>query len=617
MSPPYYSPQPTPMQDPELICEDAVDPKTKKHVLHCSLHIGRQSGKHLSEPLDLIMKRNYMKGRSRLHKLLDGIGFLVLGGLIAALVILLIPKNTPDFIIVDAAIAPSEVITGGSSTLTFRYENQSDEDLRNVRVIFGLPEHFRLQELMSEDAELVSERTIALGDIPPTGYGTIHVKGTMFGDVGGSQVFDTMFSYDYGEDLHDEKTLSHTFSPTASTLDLELMLPEFIVAHQEVSGTISYHNTGDVDFPDVTIEPQWPSNFRLISSSPELTDGSFLLTPLAARETGIIEFTGQLGNEDDRNFSFIPSFRFGDIRYHQDILTDLVEILPPPVSVSHTVDVTAIEPGGSAEITVRWVNESDYTIRDVSLRLDADTTIFGTGSTGGAYQDGYFILDEVLTEIQPGDEGSATISLPVRSTFPPIETTITQPSASFTFKPDGEDISSNTVGPEVTSLVATPIVLQSFGQYYTSAGDQIGRGPIPPYVGETTKIWVFWNVSGTTHALTGVDISAALGPGVSLTGKQSVSYGSAISESGGRVRWHADEINATADSASRIIGIAFEVQLTPDESQIGQTPLLTGAPVLTGRDTVTDTYRSQSGASVTTYLSSDAKARSYGGIVEE
>ena len=47
--------------------------------------------------------------------------------------------------------------------------------------------------------------------------------------------------------------------------------------------------------------------------------------------------------------------------------------------------------------------------------------------------------------------------------------------------------------------VATEVAMQNSIRYYTEEGDQLGRGPLPPQVGETTKYWVFVQITNTTN----------------------------------------------------------------------------------------------------------------------
>ncbi|MBT3230643.1 hypothetical protein HN358_02575 [Candidatus Uhrbacteria bacterium] len=611
-------------KDPQLICEDTIDPKTKKHLLVCSLNVRRQAGKHVSDPIKLLMQGNYLKHRGRLHKALDivGIGFLILT--ITAVAYLVFPKNTPDLIVIDASVAPEQVITGDLSTLTFRYENNSDETIKNTRLMFELPEHFELANI-DTDVEEVSTLTFDIGDIAPTQYGYIHVQGTMFGNVGGDQIFTTTLNYIYSEDeIEDTKVKEHIFQPIRSALALELSLPEHLVAYQLVEGTISYTNTGSVTFPELIIEPDWPESFSLISSAPALqSNAKFYVDGIEPGETGVIEFTGQLGSADDSTFDFYPSFIFDTAQYNQSKLTDVIGILPTPLQLSHAVKESSIIPGESTTIELQYENVSDYELSNIELRISDDINIFGTsGIEGGSYNDGYYYFDNQIENLNAGANGSITMILPNNSSLSRSATDIyesinitTTASAQFSFTPNDELITVNTFGSSFDSPLTSPITLSSFGRYWGPNGDQLGRGPIPPAVDEVTKYWIFWNISGTTNDLENLSINADLGTNVELTGRQSVSTGSSIDSENGTVTWTINSLNPTLPPTSTVVGIAFEVAITPSEDQLETTPILLGQTSVNATDAWTQSFISSWASGVTTSIPYDTKASSYGGIV--
>ncbi|MBT4857106.1 hypothetical protein HON52_02865 [Candidatus Uhrbacteria bacterium] len=602
-------------KNPKLICKPTGKGK-KSNLLVCTLNIGTQASRHVSEPIEMLMKGTYHKERESLHKWLDILGFAIIAATLLTLAWMLIPRFTPELITVDADIAPSEVITGGASTLTFRFENKSNDTLVDTNVLFTFPEHFALDVIESEDAQEIGHQTFDLGDIAPGGYGFIHVSGTMFGDVGGEQTFTTQLDYNYGEEqMTDTKVIDHVFSPTTSTLALELTLPEHLVAFQLVEGSITYKNTGDVSFPDMAIEPDWPESFTLISANPSMqSDGAFHVSGIDPGEEGIISFSGRLGTQDDSTFSFGPSFIFDDTQYQQERLNDTIDILPPPLTISHAIEESTLQPGENATVTLTYRNDSEHTLSGVELGLTSDVDVFSDD----------LIFDDAPSVIEPGDSGTLSLSVPVRSyisrsylsSYENINVT-TRSIATFTFTPNGETIETNTTGSSFVSTLTSPLILESFGRYWTANGDQLGRGPIPPIVGETTKYWVFWNISGTTNELANLSIDADLGPGVTLTGRQSVSVGTSIESTNGSVSWSVNTVSPTMTPGNTVIAAAFEVALTPTASQVNSVATLLERAYVSASDNWTDANVQTSSSKITSSLTADTKAAQYGGVVEE
>ncbi|EKD47224.1 MAG: hypothetical protein ACD_66C00167G0005 [uncultured bacterium] len=613
-------------QPPQFSCDDTVDRKSKKHLLVCSMNVRRQAGKHVSEPIKMILKGNYVQERPRLHKILDVLALVVITTTLIALGYLLWPKNTPDLIIIDASIAPEQVITGDLSTLTFRYENNSEETISNTRLTIDLPEHFELSSIDST-AKHLGSLVFNIGDIAPTDYGFIHIQGAMFGDVDGEQIFTTTLSYTYStEKITDTKVRQHIFKPIQSALELELSLPEHLIAYQKVTGEIRYTNTGSIAFPHLIINPKWPNTFALTTSLPaKQSDGFFHIDEIEPGETGIITFAGYLGSEQDSTFVFEPSFSFDETSYKQKTLTDVVEILPTPLQISHSILESTINPGSTITIDATYKNISDFKLTDISLKIASDNNIFATsGITGGSYTNGYYIFSSVIDELAPQESGSIQMKLPVKQSLSRSATDVyenisisTSSSAEFTFSPDQEPITVQTVGSRFDLPLTSPVTMSSFGRYWAPSGDQLGRGPVPPIVGETTKYWIFWNIEETTNTLSNLTLEAELGTNVTMTGRQSVSTGSSITQSHGTVYWSIPELDPTLPPGSAVVGIAFEVAITPSQDQVGTKPTLLGPTFLRASDRFTGASLTRTTAGVTTAIPYDTKAASYGGIVTE
>lgn len=590
-------------ETPVYVCEERT--LNGKHgVLTCTLRVGTQAGRHVHEPAKMILKGTYLRERSRLHKFLDVFGFLGGALMILAIAWILWPQNTPNYIHVDASVAPAEIVTGAASTLTFRYENTSKSPLTDARVHFAYPAHFVVGDITTDQPEqTVTGNSIYLGEIPPGGYGFVHLAGTMFGDVGGEQIFTTEFAYQYGDkQTVDTKTIEHKFSPTRSSLALELHLPEHLVRGQTINGSITYANNGTITFPDLHIIPSWPDGFKLKTSSVSSKDGTWDVKGIEPGETGEVTFSGTFGKSEDAAFSFAPSFIFSDASYKQETLAATMTLLPSPITINLNTDADVLTPGGKLAATIILENQSDYSVHDVTVSIQGDSNVFSSSSA-----------KTTITEtIAPHTTQTVNLSLPVRSSLAKSSAT-THPTGSvqafvdFSFDAGGDTIASNAESDAITLPMTTPVSLSAFARYYAPSGDQLGRGPLPPIVGEGTSYWIFWNLTGTVNEITNAHIEAALPTNVTLTGRSSVSTGSALTLEDGSVVWNVGSLPATL-STGQVVGAAFEVKLTPTADQVGTMPILLNTTRLTATDGFTKALVGGSAKAVTTQTWNDATA---------
>lgn len=553
-------------------------------------------------------------------RLLFSFDLLLIGALIGlgATVLFLGLIKTASFedkISFEAIVAPLEIVTGASSTLVIRYTNGTDEELRNVKLALTYPDHFLLQELSVEeiDRSYMTDTTytadINLGTIPVGATGTVRVRGVMFGDVGGEQSFTSTMTFVHGEE-HDragKKVSVHTFSPTSSTLALTLTLPERLVAFQEVEGAIMYENTGEIDFPTISIEPNWPEGFTFLSSPVSILNGAFVVPAIAADESGTLRFVGYLGEVGEEvTFTFSPSFTFDTSRYRQETLTHTAPVIPPQIRVEQSVDLTTVRPGASATYTVRYENTGEFEVTNLVLAIEA-TSPFVTDISVEATS---------IAKVAPGESGEVPINVPLRWSILQSETTdwdgldlSARAAASYNLG-DGSGQRVNSKSSFISAPITTPIVFESFGRYATDSGDQLGRGPLPPRVGIETKYWVFWHVGGTINKLTNVRIEGTLGNDVVFTGKQSSSQnsGAEYDATTNTIGWETTSIDPSLSPTSKIVGVAFELGLTPDTSMVNEAPVLLYDIRITGTDARTGAFVSRSGLTVSTDLPDDIMA---------
>lgn len=605
---------------PHLICRDLGKPE---HLLCKTMSLVTHPGRLALLPFVKWFEKHYA-GRyafARTIFLTDLVLIgLALGFLITAGILTFFPKHTiADDLYLDVSIAPEEIVSGAPSTLIIRYTNGTGEELRDVNMVLTYPAHFQLQEILSENA-IVEENRVLLGTLKPGATGSIKITGVIFGDVGGTQTFRTLMTFVYGEENKAAQKISeYRFSPARSTLALTLWVPEPLIAYQTIEGTITYHNTGTVDFPEISIEPSWPEGFVLTGSQPGLVDNHFTLPSITAGEQGTMNFSGYLATAEEKViFSLQPSFTFGQTHYRQETLTQTCAVIPPQLSLTQTVDRETVRPGSEMKITITYENTGDAPIYHVQI---------GAQSNSPFVLQKNILIDEDddidLAEIKPGEKGEVILSTRLRSFVPAGELSQyenisidTTPLTTYRLgNADGQEITYT--GTSLSTILITPLVLESFARYTLPSGDQLGRGPLPPRVGQETKYWIFWHLSGTTNPLSQVTIVGTLPPYVSFTGRQTVSQGEGVTYDPAlqTVSWTSNLVQPTLDPQSAVVGIAFEVSLLPTEEQIGTSPVLLSDIQITALDQTTGAFVSTTSHAITTDLPEDTIA-SGKGVVE-
>jgi len=556
---------------------------------------------------------NKYDGKYKHAKLLFALDLLLLGVAIAlagvALFLWLNPfKAFEDNILFEATVAPREISTGASSTLVIQYRNNTSEALRHATLQLSFPDHFLLQKLSSEDRPII-DRQIDLGTIGVGDVGTVHLQGVMLGSVGETQTFKSDLSFVHGNDTDSPglKTVEYGFTPTSSKLVLSLQLPEQLMAFQEVNGTIVYENTSEIDFPEIDIEPTWPEGFTSDTQR-------FRVPAVKAHAKGTIPFSGYLGDaKQEIVWRFDPSFVFNLERYQQDKLIHISTVVPAPLKLSHSIDKSSLQPGSTATIHIEYEEVGTMPVSSVT---------FGVESLSPFFPSVEVLSPTALKIIQPGERGSIDLNVRLRPSIKQSETTVfenlsvdTKAVAHYTFGDSpGQQVTSKDSVVQIP--LTTPLTFESFARYTTASGDQIGRGPLPPTVLKPTSYWIFWNIDGTTNSLENISVSAVLPENVVFTGKQSSSQNGGVSYDATTrtLSWSADKLSPTFSPLSKIVGIAFELEITPTADQIGTSPVLLKRTTFTAVDAFTGALLTRSNPDITTFLPTDKLAQSKGQV---
>lgn len=538
-----------------IACDSVGKPDS---VIGQAVCLSVHPGKMLLFPL-IHWYRYHYAGRYRFARAVFTLDLVLIGILltlaaVAITVTWLAPRAFADRITFDASIAPREITTGAPATIVIRYTNGTDEELRDVELLLIEPRYFVRQEV---------EGIGKIGTIAPGGSGNIHVRGVMFGDVGGKQAFQTKMTFVHGTDqnIPGQKIDWQVFEPARSALALTLELPARLVPFQKVEGFVRYENTANIAFPTVSILPEWPDGFTFTRSNVKLRRGQFEIPSVEPGQTGEFKFEGILEQAiEEATFQFHPSFTFGDDSFRQETLVHTAPVVPLPITLLHAVSVKALTPGATMPVTVTYTNTGDAMIENIVLNVESDSPFFAGSEP------------VTIERLAPGATGTRELAIKIKPSILETQTTkyehfvmTTHPTAMYALGDQtGQRVISK--GTALEFPLTTPVRLDAFARYYAPSGDQIGRGPIPPEPGRETTYWVFWHIAGTTNELTGARIEGTLPKWVRFTGRQTVSQNGKVDydEVTRTVAWTSDDVAPTFAPASKVIGVAFEVGITPD-----------------------------------------------------
>ncbi|MBP9869742.1 hypothetical protein KBC59_04260 [Patescibacteria group bacterium] len=240
-----------------------------------------------------------------------------------------------------------------------------------------------------------------------------------------------------------------------------------------------------------------------------------------------------------------------------------LELLDGPQAVSVLLEEYT---RSTDELAVRLLAPLDQTSSSAEARVSAS----GAGSVLIQHPAGEFGNGHAYG-IFPIESGERRISVPLTAGATPSRWSAVAISGV------GE---SAVIGRSLTSLVGIPMTTAA--RFYSISGDQIGVGPNPPLVGQTTRYWIAWTLGPLAGELANVKLSAQLPLGVLATGNfVSPIDAASFTSDGSSVSWNVSSLSLTGDSLATF---AFEVMLTPTDEQAGSVLPLVGTVTLGATD---------------------------------
>lgn len=525
-----------------------------------------------------------------------------------------------DQITLTVEATPKGLTSGDRVTFTVFYENRSKEPLTNVDLGVRLPSHFEFLQSYPKSKDV--PRLLYLDRLAPGDHGQAKITGIFWGDVGKPAIVFNTISFTEEKSGHKGiKFARNEFNVSRSVLEITPEFPEQGVGGQAINFNLKYRNSTDRILPRVHVIPEWPSGFHLTSSIPSLTDGRFEVGDLAANTSGAIAVSGRLpGGNEKINFAFRSTFEIEDDELSAGTTSASLALIPQPLSLSATLEgasETVVTPGAELVAKVSYENKSNRPLENAKIGITIESR-FASQNT--------IYIDEktvpALTYLEPQAHGSVTIPFKLLAAIAPPPSGTPATNLSLIIRPIGRatlvdkaTVAIESLGPELTRKIQTPFVITTLARYWTTEGDQIGRGPIPPIAGATTKYWIFWQLSPTTSAIDHVGVTATLPDGVTFAGPSNVTVGEAIKwfPDSHVVQWSIPHLDATLGTGQVITG-RFEVSLTPTAAQIGTIPLILGVTEATADDTFANTSLSDEAPAITTTLPTDRRAAGRGTV---
>lgn len=520
--------------------------------------------------------------------------------------------------LIDLSISMGDqrIKSGDQVHLVIHYANRSKYSLHNVNLALRLPPGFTVDhsrtppDLFSEDNTFPQIRTLKAG-----ASGEANVYGRLWLEPKNDFKIIALLSYTPDGTTRPEQVASYFLTNLPeSIVHGTLSTADSALAKQAVPFTLTFNNTSSERIDRFGVRGTIDGSTFIIPPG--------TAQPIPAHDTYTVSGTVLA---PDHGGTFVLRFTpYVEVSNTTVLLVPLEKklVVAAPQTSIHA---QFIEPRSSvaasdvAPMTISWKNTGPLPILNGVVRLSFSPTgivdmaqtaelnhlktegdsliINGSARTGLAKlsagdQDSIGITVSFLPHFNDGGVENASLAI-----VPTLNGTISGIS--------GQEFSAT--GETLSIPLSSELSMTAETRYFTDEGDQLGRGPLPPKVGATTKYWIYVTVNNTTNAVNDASFSASLAPGVEFTGAQSVTIGKpvAVSANNGQLNWKYYQLPPHSQT-----GLFFEVSVTPTPNSIGQVLPLVSNIHFSAADSRTGKSFTLSSEPVTTQLpQSDRGAR--------
>ncbi len=519
-------------------------------------------------------------------------------------------------------IAPALVDGGSPANLTFLLTNRNSAELQLADLVVDYPDGTR--DPKDPQKALTHER-MSIGTIAPGRQIKLTAGAMFYGSEGASETIKATLEYSVqGSNAVFTKEGDTTITVGTSPVSVRVDAPTETIAGQPFAITLTVASNAQEPVEDVMVQAQYPFGYNVQSATPRAAAGSTVwrLGTMAPGTTQTIQIIGLIDGQDGdaRVFRFLAGST-------KDPTASKVEVpfLSVPATLTihrpfitgdiavdgQTGDKISAAAGKNLQGAIHWQNNLSEEVRDVQIKLKfsgpvLDRSTISAGS--GFYQSSDNTVtwtssqDPSLAVVAPGGTGTLQFSF---ATLPPGTGGVVyqNPVVDLNLTVSAVRPGQTGVPETVTSAAHKQITLASATTLTAQAlhftGMFSNSGPMPPRADMPTTYTIVWTVKNSSNAVANAGVSTVLPPYVQfIQGQSGVTY-----DSGSRaVTWSLGDVSAGVGYTTAARQAAFQVSLNASGSQVGFTPMLTGASALQGTDRFAQTTVSASAEAPTTKL---------------
>ena len=504
---------------------------------------------------------------------------------------------------------PSAVDSTQSVKYIIHYKNDNRVTLKNAEIQLDYAENFQPTDNLNLKYLSPTTSKIFVGDIKPQSEGTVELNGVFYAPKDFPAYIHATLNFTPSNGTGELSMDSQVgISITAAPVVLNISAPQQAVNGDNISYVVDYKNLDVRQMSGVQVRIDFPAGFTLSSAQPAASENNsyWYVGNLDPSQGGKITIQGQLKGAGGESKDLVASLgQVGSdgkfvVFSKQQLSTQMVS---PVLSVQQGLEDKTddiISAGEVLKYVIAYQNTGSVGLRDAIITANVASKLLDFsklsipegGSFDGATNTITWKASDVpgLAVINPNSGGQVHFSVPVKDVIPiasALDKNFVVTSVASIDSPDiPTPIDSNKIiGSNQLELKLASKVLFNTSGYYTDSNLK-NTGPIPLLTGQETTFAIHWSISNVSNDITGGKVISSLPSGVRWTGQiypanENITYNSRTNQ----VIWDTGTVSAGAGVINPARSIEFQVGVSPQINQIGQSVLLVNKSTFTASDT--------------------------------
>ncbi len=438
------------------------------------------------------------------------------------------------------------------------------------------------------------------------------------------------------------KDTLYTVNINSTPLNLSVDSPTTISPNQDITLNIKETLNATTPLKNILVSLDYPPGFQFTSSVPAPSFGNNVwnlgdLAPGAEHDISISGKMVDVFDGDEKSFNISTGSQSSTDKSMIDVvmnaIKDTISIKKPFIEASLFVNGVnqreyATDTKTPINAEIHYANNLDTKVDDLKIVAKLSGNAFDRKTivaSGGFYDSAKDTItwdknsQNGLSEVNPGDTGSVAFSFSPLSLYT-SSGILSNPLVNIEVDITGSQATSDNAPQQITNSSSAIIRMISDVGFSEKASYHSGpfpnTGPLPPKVGAPTTYTVTWSLSNTANSISSVQVDSTLPSWINFVGPispagENLTYNPSTKE----IVWIADRIQRGAGITGALRSVSFQITFTPSLSQVGKTPAIMNASVLTGHDDFANVDVKVNKGAITTNLENDPGFPANGGVV--